>query len=218
MAKRRTQRTASLDHIHEALRFLAVPIESLVPDPDNTKKHSDASLQGIAESLRQYGQDQPLIVQKSGRIVRKGNGRLQAAKNLGWTHIAAAILDDDELTAIGRSIADNRSAEFSAWNLGKLVESLRRIEKEKQLNLQAVGFSQRRIADLEARFHRLTSNTQAAPEAETNGTKFVVLFFDDDAIEEFQKLSNDLRVKWGLASVQEVISQVLKKAVEKKPE
>jgi hypothetical protein len=52
--------------------------------------------------------DKPLVVQKQGMIVRKDNGRLMAAKRLGWERIAA--LDEDDVAAAARAIADNRAA------------------------------------------------------------------------------------------------------------
>lgn len=116
-----------LSYIHEQLRSLAVPINSLVPDPANPKEHGEENIEAIKASLRKFGQDQPLVVQKQGRIVRKGNGRMTAAIQLGWTHIAALFCDEDEITAIERALADNRSAQLGGWNnpiLRQVMEQL----------------------------------------------------------------------------------------------
>lgn len=114
MAKR--QKGPDLSYICEGLRGLAVPIADLVSDPANANKHGKKSLAAIKGSLVQFGQRTPLVVQQTGMIVRKGNGTLAAAIELGWTHVAAVVVNDDNITAIGYAIADNRTAELSEWD------------------------------------------------------------------------------------------------------
>lgn len=126
MAKR--TKAPSLDHIAEPLRHLAVPIAELVPDPKNTRKHDAANLAAIKGALRRFVQRQPLVVQRAGMIVRAGNGRVRAAIELGWTHIAAVIVDEDDASAIAFAIADNRTAELADWNDPVLAELMREIE------------------------------------------------------------------------------------------
>ncbi|MFY9341214.1 MAG: ParB/Srx family N-terminal domain-containing protein [Planctomycetota bacterium] len=102
--------------IHEPLRRLAVPISSLKPDPANPRKHSEKNLAAIKASLTKFGQRKPIVVQKAGMIVRAGNGTMMAAKALGWTEIAAVIIDDDDATARQFAVADNRAAELAEWD------------------------------------------------------------------------------------------------------
>jgi len=67
------------------------------------------------------------VVQRSGMIVRAGNGRLAAAKALGWTHIAAVVVDDSSIDAVAVAIADNRTAELAEWDsetLATLLDTL----------------------------------------------------------------------------------------------
>ena len=60
-------------------------------------------------------------------VVRAGNGRLMAAKALGWTHLAALIVDETEVEAVAFAIADNRTSDLSTFDdeaLAKLLQSL----------------------------------------------------------------------------------------------
>src|SRR2546425_10353858 len=84
---------SDLTHIAEALRPLAIPCSSLNYDPDNARLHSEENIDAIMKSLAEFGQDQPLVVQRQGMIVRKGNGRLKAARRLGWEWIAGFVVD-----------------------------------------------------------------------------------------------------------------------------
>lgn len=123
----------------DGLASLLVPIDELTPDPKNARKHDDRNLGSIRESLERYGQHHPLVVQKEGRIVRVGNGRLAAAKALGWTHIAALIVDEDDVQATARAIADNRSGDLAEWDFKALDETLADLEKS-GIKLDTVGF------------------------------------------------------------------------------
>lgn len=104
------------EHIAEPIRHLAIPITSVVLDPSNARKHGDRNIEAIKASLAKFGQRAPIVVQRDGMVVRSGNGRLLAAKALGWAEIAATIIDEDNATAAQFAIADNRTAELAEWD------------------------------------------------------------------------------------------------------
>lgn len=117
--------TEPLGHIVLQLRQFAVPIESLVIDPDNARIHGPRNLDAIEGSLRAFGQRLPIIVQKQGMIVRVGNGRVEVARDrLGWTHIAALVVDESDVDAVRYSLADNRTAELADWDVEGLTTLL----------------------------------------------------------------------------------------------
>lgn len=121
------EKVEGLAYIAEPLRALAVPVEQLVPDPANARKHGKENLEAIAASLRVYGQRKPIVANRTNSVVLSGNGTLTAAKSLGWSHLAVVWVEDDPATAAGFSIADNRTAELAEWDedaLGKLLESV----------------------------------------------------------------------------------------------
>jgi ParB/RepB/Spo0J family partition protein len=142
------QSQADLSHIAEALRPLAVRCSTLNFDPENARLHSDENIDAIKKSLKEFGQDQPLVVQRQGKIVRKGNGRLKAALQLGWEWIAAFVVDEDDVRAVARAIADNRTAEMATWDEAKLAELLKSIREAESIDLEVTGFSQADIAQL----------------------------------------------------------------------
>lgn len=110
------------DKISSGLITLVVPIDSLVPDPKNARIHNDRNMQVIRASLCMHGQTQPVVVRKQTRVVVAGNGRLQAAKELGWTKIAANIMDMTEEEAAAYALTDNRSAELASWDFEVIAE------------------------------------------------------------------------------------------------
>lgn len=117
----------ALAYIAEPLRGLAVPIGELHPDPSNARKHNDKNIEAIIASLHRFGQRIPIVVQRQGMVVRAGNGRLEAAKRMGWTHVAAVVVDEASVDATAYAIADNRTAELAEWDdetLAALLQSL----------------------------------------------------------------------------------------------
>ena len=148
MAKTKTptEPEANLSHIDPALRHLAVPIKELQPDTNNARAHDEANVAAIAESLRTFGQDQPVVVQREGMIVRKGNGRLLAAYRLGWTHIAALVIDEAAAKAKARAIADNRTAELATWDERVLAKLLEELKADPVVQVTVTGFTDEQIA------------------------------------------------------------------------
>jgi len=118
-----------LSHIVEGLWPLARPIAELHPDPVNARLHGEDNIVAIMNSLRRFKQDQPVVVQKQGMIVRKGNGRLLSALRLGWTHIAAVVVDEGDWQAVARALADNKTAELANWDFNVLGTLLGNLEQ-----------------------------------------------------------------------------------------
>jgi len=104
-----------LSYITESLRPLAVLVSSIDLDPVNARKHPEANMSALRGSLRTFGQRKPVVVNKRTGTVEAGNGTLAAARELGWSHVAAVFVDDDPTTAAGFALTDNRSAELAEW-------------------------------------------------------------------------------------------------------
>jgi len=123
----------ALPYIAESLRPLAVSIDTLTPDPSNARTHDDRNIAAIKASLERFGQRLPIVVQRQGMVVRAGNGRLTAAKLLGWTHMAAVVVDESDVEAVSFAIADNRTAELAAWDDGALASLLQSLPAEARI-------------------------------------------------------------------------------------
>lgn len=123
-----------------------VKIASLKPDKDNARRHGERSIASIAESLRAFGQQKPIVV-TSKNVVVAGNGTLEAAKSLGWTELAVVYLPDgwSKKQIQQFAIADNRTADLSDWDVDQLVSQLNAFDADATV---AVGFTEDEIKDL----------------------------------------------------------------------
>lgn len=107
--------------IHPSLQALAVPIAGLTPDPKNARLHNERNIAEVMASYQEHGQRKTIVVQRRAddgkeMVVRAGNGQLEAAKRLGWTHIAVVVVDENDRNAIRFALRDNRTAELAEWD------------------------------------------------------------------------------------------------------
>jgi ParB-like chromosome segregation protein Spo0J len=112
-----------LSYIADPLRVLAEPLAKLLPDPENARTHDEDNLRSIVASLRQFGQRKPIVANSRTKTIEAGNGTFEAARRIGWTHLAVVWVEDDPAAARGFSIADNRTAELADWD-GLKLETL----------------------------------------------------------------------------------------------
>ncbi|MDN5919389.1 MAG: ParB N-terminal domain-containing protein [Pseudonocardia sp.] len=91
---------------------------------DNPRKISDRAVDVVALSLQRFGWQQPLVIDGDNAVIA-GHTRLLAARKLGLTDVpvvTASGLTEQEVEAY--RIADNRTHDFTTWDLPLLVEQL----------------------------------------------------------------------------------------------
>jgi len=140
-------KTKQAVRIVPSLQPLAVAVDSLHHDPANARRHDERNVEAIKSSFSQFGQRIPLVVQREGMIVRAGNGRLEAARQLGWTEVAAVVVDEDNVSATAFAIADNRTAELADWDLESLSGSLSAL-REEEFDLGLLGWDEHELKPL----------------------------------------------------------------------
>lgn len=86
------------------------PVERLVPYELNSKIHDEGQVKKIAQSIREFGWDQPIVVDKDGVII-KGHGRRLASLHLGLKEVPVLVRADLSPEAVRAArLADNRVA------------------------------------------------------------------------------------------------------------
>jgi len=121
-------------------------LSDIKPYPGNPR-HNENAIEAVAASLREFGFRQPIVVDAEGVIV-VGHTRFQAAQKLGLEKVPvhfATDLTPEQIRAY--RIADNKSAEFSEWNLELLPIELSAIQ-ESGYDLGLLGFDQDELAKL----------------------------------------------------------------------
>ena len=121
------------------------PLKDLIPYARNSRKHSNAQIDQIAASMREWGWTNPVLVDENNTILA-GHGRVMAAQKLGIENcpviIAAGWSDDKKRAYV---IADNKISENSSWD-----EDLLKIEIDDLggFDVSLLGFSDKEITQL----------------------------------------------------------------------
>lgn len=136
-----------VSHIIEPLRSLAVPLEGLVLDPRNARKHDDRNIEEIAKSIDRYGQRTPIVVNSNGNVILKGNGTVQALRHRGHKYAAAVPVKDNPSTATGYAVSDNRTAELATWDTDVLPQLLVELAGEGITNVD-IGFTDDELTEI----------------------------------------------------------------------
>jgi len=120
-------------------------IDDLIPYSNNPKEHPDEQVQKIASSIKNYGWDQPIVVDGEGEII-KGHGRRQAAQTLGIAEVPVIVRDDlTDAEAKAARVADNKTAE-SAWDDELLSVELEQVADE--FDAEELGFEDEELDEL----------------------------------------------------------------------
>ncbi len=126
-----------------ALNVQDWPLQQITPYENNPRRNDDA-VGAVAKSLREFGWQQPLVVDKHGVLI-VGHTRLLAAKSLGWK-VAPVVVADKLTPAQVKSyrLADNRVGEIAQWDETKLFQELEGL-LEAGIDLEGMGFSQEEL-------------------------------------------------------------------------
>jgi ParB-like chromosome segregation protein Spo0J len=129
------------------LEIERIEIGTLISDPSNTRKHPERNLQTIVGSLHRFGQQKPIVIDKAN-IVRAGNGTLEAARSMGWTHLDCVRTQLQSSDAIAYAISDNRTAELAEWDDDVLAAQLNGLLADDEKLFEATGFSEDELEKL----------------------------------------------------------------------
>ena len=112
-------------------------IKDLKPYKKNAKKHPKEQVERIANSIKEFGFTQPVLVDKNNCVVA-GHGRILGAKKAGLKEVPTLCLDDlTEEQIKAYRLADNKLNE-SDWDSVLLAEELD--ELNSVLDMEQFGF------------------------------------------------------------------------------
>lgn len=154
-------------------------IKELKPYKKNAKKHPKEQVERIANSIKEFGFTQPVIVDKNNEVVA-GHGRILGAKKAGLKQVPTVCLEDlTEEQIKAYRLVDNKLNE-SEWDYSLLDEELENLTED--IDMDLFGFDDLLPDEVE-------QNVEAQKvEFETKGyTKVIVEFENKKAAEKLYK-------------------------------
>jgi DNA modification methylase len=121
-------------------------IDQLKPDPRNPRRHTAKQIRQIAESIRSFGFNVPILVDADHKVIA-GHGRLLACRQLGRAEVPTIRLEHlSDAQARAFMVADNRLTEIAGWDDRLLGEQLRELaDLTLDFSLEVTGFEMAEI-------------------------------------------------------------------------
>lgn len=121
----------------EQLNIKYKQIKELKPYKKNAKKHNKEQVEQIANSIKEFGFTQPVIIDKNNSVVA-GHGRILGAKKVGLKQVPTVCLEElTEEQIKAYRLVDNKLNE-SEWDYSLLDEELENLEED--INMDLFGF------------------------------------------------------------------------------
>jgi DNA modification methylase len=134
-------------------------IEELKPDPANPRRHTRKQVRQIAESIKAFGFNVPILIDRYGNIIA-GHGRWLAGREFGITEVPTLCLDHlTPAQARAFMIADNRLSEISVWDDRLLARQLKELSLVGlDFDIEVTGFE---MGEIDLRIASLDDPAQA---------------------------------------------------------
>lgn len=163
----------------ENLKVENVDISKIRGYSQNAKNHPESQIQQIAQSIRKFGFNNPVLVDENLEIIA-GHGRFAAATMMGLEKIPAIRLTHlSEAQKRSYRLADNKIAENGGWSVELLKLELSDLEISCEgVDITDTGFSTLEIDNLFADKPEKATDTKKADE-KINAVPFVP---DDEII------------------------------------
>ena len=125
--------------MHGAQKIEWVDTGSLIPYAKNSRTHSETQVAQIAGSIKEFGFNNPVLIDETGSIIA-GHGRVLAAQKLGLQTVPTITLEHlSETQRKAYVIADNRLALNAGWDDQMLTLELNDL-KDDGFDLSLLGF------------------------------------------------------------------------------
>lgn len=129
------------------LKIINKNIDDIKEYENNAKEHTDWQIEQIANSIQEFGFNDPIAINTDNQII-EGHGRLLAAKKLGLIEIPCIVLTGlTEVQERAYIIAHNKITMNTDFDLDRLLYELNALKVE-NFNLNLTGFSEYEIENL----------------------------------------------------------------------
>ena len=129
------------------LKIINKNINDIKEYENNAKEHPQWQVDQIANSIQEFGFNDPIAINADNQII-EGHGRLLAAKKLGLIEIPCIVLDGlTEVQERAYIIAHNKTTMNTDFDLDRLQYELNALKVE-GYDLSLTGFSEYEIENL----------------------------------------------------------------------
>ena len=194
-----------------------IEIDKIIPYINNPRKN--LNVDKVASSIKEFGFQQPIVVDKTNTIV-VGHTRYEAAKKLGITKVPVQIADLSDTQAKAYRIADNRLNQDASWDT-KLLNIEFNDLLSKDYNLDSLGFT---TDELDTLFLKSSEDADIGlnenieedldlTQETLSDVKMIQLFFNSENESKFREAINKISKENNIDNISDaVLKSVLNEA------
>ena len=186
-----------------------IEIDKIIPYINNPRKN--LNVDKVASSIKEFGFQQPIVVDKTNTIV-VGHTRYEAAKKLGITKVPVQIADLSDTQAKAYRIADNRLNQDASWDT-KLLNIEFNDLLSKDYNLDSLGFT---TDELDTLFLKSSEDADIGlnenieedldlTQETLSDVKMIQLFFNADNESKFREAINKISKENNIDNISDAV-------------
>lgn len=186
---------------------------------NNSRTHSDKQVQQIAQSIKEFGFTNPILVDDNNEIIA-GHGRLMGALSLEMEKVPCIRLTGlTEKQKRAYVIADNKIAENSDWDFDILKSEVANLSEE-DYDLDILGFNEELIdsilepieeeeqEEIKPKESKPTAN-DSSNEYESSSIRQIILIYGSEEYTKVIESLHDYSQKNDLGSNTEAVNHLL---------
>ena len=130
-----------------ALKIEYLPVGKLLRYAKNSRTHSDAQVEQLVNSIREFGFTNPVLIDEKNELIA-GHGRLAAAEILEMDKVPAIRLSNlSEKQKKAYRIADNKLALNAGWDMQLLAEEVKELMDD-DFDIDLLGFNDAELDEM----------------------------------------------------------------------
>ena len=202
------------------MKIEEIDIDLIKPYKNNPREIPMESVQKVMNSIREFGNNQPIVVDNDNVIV-VGHTRWKALKQLGKAKAYVVKKEFPKGQAMAYRIMDNRSGEESKWS-NKLLATELNILKDDNFDLQLTGFNLTELENLandkelgfvqNSKDLKENFNVDFPDGMEVTHVKMVQLFLNTETEKDFKLWCQELQTQLGTDNLSDTVYTVIKNA------
>ena len=181
-------------------------IEDIKPYEKNPRKISEKAIKMVANSIKEFGYQQPIVIDKDNIIV-VGHTRFQASKQLNMGKVPVVIGDFTEEQAKAYRIADNRINEETGWDYNFLQEELNKL-LDLDVDLNMTGFTSEELDSMFAKEEIEITDPIEIGEDENhllNDVKMIQLFYEPADEQKFRSIIDKIKEQHNVDNISDAV-------------
>ena len=188
------------------MKIQSTNINDIKPYDKNPRKISNKAIDMVANSIKEFGFQQPIVVDTKNVIV-VGHTRYQASIKLNLKKVPVVVGDFTEQQAKAYRIADNRINEETGWDYNFLQEELNKL-LDLDVDLNLTGFTSEELDSMFAKEEIEITDPIDVGDDENhllNDVKMIQLFYEPENEQKFRSIVDKIKEQHNIDNISDAV-------------